>query len=346
MSVSLSIGIPPMSPYTGSILTASAQLLRLCRRLLPAALLGLALGAGANEADRSLALQALTTERELITAELAQVEKTIALLQGSTRPGVASGSTAVNQLNADAVALKQRLIELSQQEIDLLQAEMSAADATPVETAPPAIESKPIPTTPDYSEEAEAARVAQLQKLLRNYYVQEEHSRQFEPTAEELEQREAARLDADRLARIPFNAGKVRLSGAEGSTALAQISGRLSNPDIPESRRDTAPLCSIKTHLFGALIASERRSLVPVGKHHYVLRVQLQPGDTTVRIQGYRWQVNLPEDIHTQAYLITLYKPPGATPEFHIFSVDELLAEEGAHLPAWMPEKLGIASAG
>ena len=82
------------------------------------------------------------------------------------------------------------------------------------------------------------------------------------------------------------------------------------------------------------MITSERRSLTPVGKHHYVTRVELQPGDTTVRIQGYR------------PYLITLYKPPGANPEFPIFSVDELLAEEQAHIPAWMPEKIGLDGAG
>jgi hypothetical protein len=94
------------------------------------------------------------------------------------------------------------------------------------------------------------------------------------------------------------------------------------------------------------MIASERRSLTPVGKHHYVTRIELQPGDTTVRIQGYRWQVNLPTDIHTQAYLITLYKPPGANPEFHIFAIDDLLQQEQAHIPAWLPEQVGIRGAG
>lgn len=335
-----------MNPPAGSKLFAPARLVRLPHQFILAALLCLALDCAAGDPGQSLALQALSTERELIAAELTQIQKTLALLQGTARPGTGTGNAATQQLNAEAVALKQRLIELSQQEIALLEAEMTSTsdNAPPPE---PAIESKPLRTpTPDYSEEAEAARVAQLHKLLRNYYVEEERSRQMDPTAEELEERKAAQQDADRLARIPFNANKVRLSGVEGSTALAKISQRLNNPDIPESRRDTAPLCSIKTHLFGTMIASERRSLAPVGKHHYVTRIELQPGDTTLRIQGYRWQVSLPEDIHTQAYLITLYKPPGLSPELHIFSIDELLAEEQAHVPAWLPEQLGIPGTG
>ena len=275
------------------VLSTLARHLRLTLRLLLAALLCLAPAIGASEAEPSLALQALTAERELLTSELSQIKKTIALLEGSASPGATSSSAAVKRLNAEAVALKQQLIELSQQEIALLEAEVSAADAPGLEPEP-VIESKPLRTrTPDYSEEAEAARVAQLHRLLKDYYVEEERSRQIEPTEKELEQRDAANRDAVRLARIPFNANKVRLSGAEGSTALAQISQRLANPDIPESRRDTAPLCSFKTHLFGNLIASERRSLTPVGKHHYVSRIELQPGDTTVRMQGYRWQINL-----------------------------------------------------
>lgn len=334
----------------GSKLFAPARPLRPLRQLLLAALLCLMSAAASSESGAPLGRQALATERELISAELTQIQKTIALLQGSAHPGTGNSSTAVSQLNTDALALKQRLIAISQQEIALLEAEVSSVGTAALQQNPkpePAIESKPLrPPTPDYSAEAEAERVAQLQKLLKDYYLEEERSRQLEPTAEEIQQRESAQRDANRLARIPFNTGKVRLSGAEASTALAQISRRLNDPGIPESRRDSIPLCSIKTHLFGTMIASERRSLVPVGKHHYVTRVELQPGDTTVRIQGYRWQVNLPEDIHTQAYLITLYKPPGGSPEFHIFSIDDLLAQEQAHIPAWLPEQVGIHSAG
>lgn len=348
MIVLFSIGNPLMNCRLGSNLLAPGPIARAPLRLLSAALLCLAFCVQAQEPEPTLELSALATERELITTELTQIQKTIALLQGSARPNGNSGSSAVQQLNVEAVQLKQRLIELSQQEIALLEPQVSNTAGAPApEPGEPVIESKPIRTqTPDYTLEAEAAQVTQLQRLLREYYAEEDQSQQTQPTTEELAERESALRAAEQLAKIPFNASKVRLSGAEGSAALAEISQRLANPDLPESRRDSAPLCSVKTHLFGTMIASERRTLAPVGKHHYITRIQLQPGDTTVRIQGYRWQVSLPEDIHSSAYLITLYKPPGATPEFHIFSVDELLAVEQAHIPAWLPEQLGLATAG
>ncbi len=309
----------------------------------------LATSANGNETGDAN-LQTLALERDLIEAELTQLEKTVALLQGSTRSGQGESSAAVKRLNGDILELKQQLLNVSQQEVALLSSDLSALEAA--ELAPQvtqriqAIESKPLPAGPSYSAELEQAQVAKLHQLLRQYKVDEEAAKQTEPTADELAQRAAASRDADRLSRIPFNAGKVRLSGAEGSTALAQISERLSDTSIPESRRDTAPLASIKTYLFGSLIFSERRSLKPVGKHHYMTKVHLQPGDTTVRLQGFRWEISLPEDVHTSEYLVTLYKPPGHSPELHIFSVDELLGASDAHIPAWLPQEFGIRKSG
>ena len=134
----------------------------------------------------------------------------------------------------------------------------------------------------------------------------------------------------------------MRLTGREGSTALAQISQRLSNPNIPESRRDIAPICSIKTRLFGQLIFSENRSLRPVGKNHYLSRIRLQPGDTTLLVRNDRWLIRLPQDVNARDYLITLYAPPGADSELHVFPVEELLTYEDAHIPAWLPAELEI----
>lgn len=309
----------------------------------------LALPASGSETEEAN-LQTLALERDLIVAELTQLEKTVALLQGSTRGDQGESSAAVKRLNGDILELKQQLLGVSQQEVALLSSNLAATEATiPVHQAEPreqAIESKPLPASPSYSAELEQAQVAKLHQLLRQYQADEEAAKQTQPTVDELAQRAAASRDADRLSRIPFNAGKVRLSGAEGSTALAQISERLSDPGIPESRRDTAPLASIKTYLFGSLIFSERRSLKPVGKHHYMTKVHLQPGDTTVRLQGYRWEISLPEDVHTTEYLVTLYKPPGHSPELHIFSVDELLGASDAHIPAWLPQEFGIRKSG
>ena len=163
-----------------------------------------------------------------------------------------------------------------------------------------------------------------------------------QPTAGELARREASRQDAASLAKIPFSADKVRLNGAEGITALARISQRLSNGDIPETHRNIAPICGLKTRLYGALIASENRSLKPVGKGQYIARIRLQPGDTTLRVQSHKWELRLPQNIDSADYLITLFLPKSGEPELHIFAVDDLLGEESPYIPAWLPDELNI----
>jgi hypothetical protein len=209
------------------------------------------------------------------------------------------------------------------------------------------VESKPLrDTVPDYTVDAEQAQVERLQSMLRAYHSEQAEAVLTDPTAEEVAQRLQAEQDAAHMARIPYNVDKVRLSGEEGSMALAEITRRLSNPAIPESRRDNAPICSFRTYLFGRLIAGEKRSLRAVGKHHFVLKQQLQPGNTTVRISGHSWEVRIPEDSHSQEYLITLYKPPGVKPQFHVFPVAELVATQNAHIPAWLPEELQIQRPG
>jgi len=120
------------------------------------------------------------------------------------------------------------------------------------------------------------------------------------------------------------------------------MSQRLSNKKIPESRRDIAPICGIKTRYFGSLIASENRSLKPVGKNQYVARIRLQPGDTTLSVQGNKWSIRLPQDIDAMDYLVTLFLPKFGKPELHVFSVADLLDEGAAYIPAWLPEELGI----
>lgn len=212
---------------------------------------------------------------------------------------------------------------------------------------PQGVESKPLrETVPDYSVEAENTRVQRLQDLLRAYQSEQAEAVLTEPTAQEVADRQKANEDATRLARIPYNASKVRLSGEEGSLALAEITRRLSDPDIPESRRDNAPIGSFRTYLLGNLIAGEQRSLRPVGKHHFILKHRLQPGSTTVRISGDSWEVRIPDDSNSQEYLVTLYKPPGAKPQFHVFPIAELVAANNAHIPAWLPDEFQIQRPG
>ena len=189
----------------------------------------------------------------------------------------------------------------------------------------------------DSAQDRDEKDVARLLSLISAHYEELEESKKTQPSEKELAARDAAQQDAATLAKIPFSADKVRLNGSEGNTALARMTQRLTDQSIPESRRDVAIICSIKTHLFGTLIASENRSLAPAGKNHYIARVRLQPGKSTLRVGADLWEVSLPQDINAADYLITLYAPPDQKPEFHVFSVAELLGEEKPHIPAWLP---------
>ena len=322
---------------------------RLAHQLLLLLSLGfLSITGTANDAQ----LEALTSEREALSAELQQYERSIAILHTDGTPAETSKNPAVRTLAAEMVDIRQRLIGITEQEVTLLQEQIVDARETQPEVTTPKVvpptstvapEAKPQrPAEQGYSAQREARDVARLRGLLTAYYTEQQESLQVLPTAQELAQREASELDAQRLAMIPFNAEKLRLNGAEGSTALSQITRRLSDPNVPESRRDISPICTIKTRLFGNLVGSETRSLIPVGKHHYIVRVRIQPGDTTLRILEHRWQLQLPEDISATEYLFTLYAPPSIAPELHVFAVSDLLAEDSPHIPAWLPEQVGI----
>lgn len=188
----------------------------------------------------------------------------------------------------------------------------------------------------------EAERVERLRGLLAAYHQEEQESARFLPSAREIARREAAQKDAQKRTKIPFSSDQVRLNGSQGSAALIQITQRLTDPTIAESPRDVAPTCSIETYLFGSLVGGESYSLQSVGKNHFIARVRLQPGTTTLRILEQNWEVKRPENASASNFLITLYSPPGSKPELHLFAVDELLAEKDAHIPAWLPEELKI----
>ena len=303
----------------------------------------------------TVTLDALTRERETLSEELQQYEKTLAILHQEDTPPETSKNPAVRTLAAEMVNIRQRLITITEQEVTLLQEQISdarveseaqpemAATETAASPEPSAIEAKPQrPKAREYSVDQEARDVARLRGLLTAYYTEQQEAAQVLPTEEEVAKREAAQLAAQRLAMIPFSADKVRLNGSEGSTALSQITRRLSDPNLPESRRDIAPICTLKTRLFGKLVGSETRSLIPVGKHHYVARVRLQPGNTTLRIMDHRWELKLPEDISASEYLFTLYAPPSTQPELHVFAINDLLAEDQPHIPAWLPDAVGL----
>ncbi|MDH4039174.1 MAG: hypothetical protein OEV88_00840 [Gammaproteobacteria bacterium] len=326
----------------------------LCRLLtrgawLACALLVAASLAHAQSRDTELELQALANERAMLTAELEQYKSTVKLVQTDGSPAEQSSNPAVRKLALEMVKIKERLVTVTERELGLMQEQISAARQLagthqPAPAANPGIESKPLRVIPDYSAASEREHVERLHALLTSYYTDLQEAARTLPSDEELAARANAQLDAEKLARIPFSADKIRLNGAEASTALSQITHRLTDPNLAESRRDIAPICGIRTELFGNLIASEQRSLRPVGKNNYVARVRLQPGDTTLRIKENRWEIQLPQHMNAGDYLITLYSPPDSPPELHLFSVDDLMAEQNPHIPAWLPADINLKS--
>ena len=194
-------------------------------------------------------------------------------------------------------------------------------------------------TVPDFTAEAEAEQASRLQDMLRSYH-------QAEADEDTPQAADAKPASAHEPELIPYNVNKVRLTGAEGSMALAKISRRLADPRIPQSRREYHPVCAIRTYVKGSLVAGESRSLRPVGKHHYLLKQVLQAGKTTITIAGHSWTVLLPDDQPTQDYLITLYKPPGMAPQFHVFPVAGLMAAGNLSIPDWVKDELGVAAPG
>lgn len=315
--------------------------------------------AQSEEATRTL--QRLTDERLMLTAELDQFRQTLAVLHTDGTPPEQSANPAVRTLAVKTVELKQRLVAVTEQEVTLLQQQIVAAKVKAKAESQPAaidqaaslvsrepkpenaIESKPLRTyNVDYTLAREAENVERLHGLLESYYAELQESARILPTPEEMEERQLAQRDAETLEMIPFSVDKVRLSGSEGSTALAAITQRLMDPRVPESRRDIAPIAIIKTRLFDTLVGSENRSLRPVGKNHYIARVKLQPGDTTISILSNEWALQLPQHASARDFLITLYRPVEGEPELHVFAVDDLLAADNPHIPAWLPDELDL----
>jgi len=297
-------------------------------------------------------LKSIVEVRLLLTEELAQYEQTLAVLLPEGKHPVDSSNPAVKNLTAETLRLRKRLITITEREVILIQqriaidqANVSSINSEEESTtlADTQSENQPLHNNPEeILLDDEAADVARLLDLLTQYHLDLQETLRDTPSAEELARRDAERQDAANLARIPFSADKIRLNGAEGITALARMTERLSNTDIPETRRDVPPIISIKTRLSGALTASENRSLRPVGKNQYIARINLQPGDTSVRILSHTWNFSLPENISAADYLITLLMPRSSTPELHVFAVDELLAQESPYIPAWLPNELDL----
>lgn len=311
-------------------------------------------------AKNSQTIELLSEQRQSLTMELEQYERTLELLNPGGESPEESANPAVRGLAHQAMLVKEQLVAIAAEEVTLLQRQINgsaAASAEQFEETPEdevlvtaaadtprtSYETKPLRSfSGDEIDDKEAGNVERLHELLEDYFAQLQHSANILPTDEEVAMREKSQRELETLAKIPYSADKVRLTGPEGSTALAQITRRLMNPAIPESRRDSVPIASIKTYLFDTLVASENRSLQPVGKNHFIARIKLQPGESTLSILADRWEVSLAQQATASDYLITFYKPPGRSAQLHIFAVEDLLAHDDAHIPQWLPEELKV----
>jgi hypothetical protein len=245
-----------------------------------------------------------------------------------------SNDPEVRFLSAEVVRIKRRIIKISEREVQLLQQKIAEAQKTEARAAanPEPVEEPGL----DTSLSREEGRVARLVTLMNQHNADLEATMSTQPDVEEVARDEAAARDAAILARVPFSADKVRLNGPEGATAVLQISERLNDETLPESRRDIAPICSVRTRVKGNLVSSENRSLKPVGKNHYIARIRLQAGDSELRIRRNSWLVRLPESFEASDFLITLYTPEEGTPELHAIRIDDLLEQESLVIPDWL----------
>lgn len=283
-------------------------------------------------------MQVLAAERELLHSELTQYAKTLAILK--RRGASTATNTSISNIAMEVVRIKRRLIAITEQEVNILQQRIADSKARKKRQ-----EHYDLPgssRTHVYSIEEEERMVTQLLKLITKYYSDLETALALLPSDEEMEKFSAAKRDTEALAKIPYGPSKVRLTPAESNTALAEITERLTGEGVTLSRRDSAPICSIRTRLAGKIISSENRSLKPVGNKHYVARVRLQPGSTEFSIRGRKWKVKLPSDMSSKDYLITLYAPMMSKAEFHVISIEDLLSQEIPYVPAWLPDELNI----
>ena len=77
-------------------------------------------------------LAELTRERELLTSEAAQYEKTLAILSPDGTPAEQSSNPAVRKLAEERQRIKLRLVAITEQELRLLQEQIALArDAQP-----------------------------------------------------------------------------------------------------------------------------------------------------------------------------------------------------------------------
>ena len=312
---------------------------RLC-----ATVLCLACTWSAQAGSVAVELDALRREMAALERDISQYRITLEQLAPDAADGAAVSNPAIAKLQEEYDRLNEERARLRQQEMALLQSDDTDDKEAALERAEDLTpESKPIRHhTTYYTAQEEERSVERLLVLLDRHNRDEQKSMEPEPDPALAALEAAVERDAKALSRIPFSADKVRLSGAEGNIALAQISERLANPDVPASRHDFALICNLQTRLDGQLTSTSTRSLQPVGKNHYLARITLPPGETSFTVRDHKWHVRLPRDIGNTEFLVTLYAPASIPPELHVIPLDEIVAQKTIAFPSWFPPELGL----
>lgn len=321
-----------------------ARALAVC--LLLAALPGAA-DDGARAGD-SAGMAALAERRADLTRDLEQLERTIEILHRGEGPPRAGDNPRLDELMRESQRLRQEILAVTERELALLESQLDAAPATntrPGAAEPPgnADGTESGRENGDAGASAGGEAVRRLQDMIASYYSELRDIEEHAPAPGELAAREAGLASTRELSSQPIDPDQLLLSGEEGGALLRRMSERLADAGIPESRRDVAPICSIRTRRFGDLIASDNRSLLPVGKNQYVARVRLLSGLTTLRVHDVEWRLKRPDRANAAEFLVTYSAPPEAPSELHLTPVGELRTAAGEHLPAWLPPELQLA---
>jgi hypothetical protein len=308
------------------------NLMTVIRILLPllALLLGFAsVSAFSQSSGDGLAeeLNGVRQQRRQLEHDIEQYETSIRLLRSSDS-SQNTARPAVTALNAQLNRSRKRLLQLVDQEaviLDLLPNQRGAGR----------------PPTNSGSEDLEAAEVARLKVLLRDYNA----SANYEPdgSAEPESSTTTTGLPTP-AGNDEYAAGKVRLSGAEGVRAIQGISDRLRGDSSTGQRRQLDIVFHIEIRKNGALLSSRSHNLKALGESQYISKISLTGGTAVIKIRKDNWMVEL-ASADTSDYLLTLSLAPGEAPELHVIPVDELKATQWAELPDWLPDIGVVATA-
>ncbi len=279
-------------------------------------------------------MEQLAGQRAALAVELEQVEATLAILhKGSGSPWDSDDDT-VRALADKSVALKQAMLDLTERELELRKNLLRAPRATDNG------DQSDSGTAYGAASGDEAVAVQRLRSLIAAYYADLQRSERDTTTPDELAARKAALAQSLALAKVQVDPQQLLLSGIEGNALLRRMNDYLSSDDALEFRRQTAPICSIRTRQLGSLVASENRSLQPVGRHLYVGEATIASGHTTLRVFNTEWQLETSTGGLPQHYLVTLKVLPETAPEMHLVRIDDLQHAPNAYIPDWLPSAL------